>query len=574
MLKARVGFSAIAAITAGLCAATALLTVSATDGNAAEPLEVAVAPGRSATVALSVTSSTKQSPLDLVFMMDTTGSESERFARSKAALLNTLNSQNPSTAFGIAAAGDVPVFPFGTATDKPYRLVQGRTSDKQLLTDMLASVGPVEGGGDNAEGTFVAIDSLLTNPLEQFTFRGDARRVVIVTADGPPHVPTDMWCRTPSECVNYPGPSAETVQAKLAAADVTLVVLAHGEVGSLQQISQASGGLVIATQKPIVTVPSTTIPPAVITNDVVAPPTMEPKTVEELTAEIQAALASETVAVRPQLADCFGATATFEPAVRRVVPGQPANFTMTVTAGADIAAGIRACSVGFLNGEQIVNISVKPSCEPSSSTTVDPSSILAVPTTTTAANPTSTVADPATTVAEPTTQAVGPSTTVVNPTTTIADPTTTTPDPTTTVAEPATTVLPTTTVADPTTTVAEPTTTLVITSSTVVGPATTTVETALAGAEATTTVAEPTTTVVDPTPPSTIPSESSTTTPQPNPTAETTSSTSSLPEPATTTVDGSTATTAALATTSMLPEVTTTVAATTSTFSPLDCVPD
>ena len=170
--------------------------------------------------------------------------------------------------------------------------------------------------------------------------------------------------------------------------------------------------------------------------------------------------------------------------------------------------------------------------EPTTTTTVEPTTTVA---TTTTAEPTTTTvtpttAEPTTTTAEPTT--VATTTTTVEPTTTVA---------TTTTAEPTTTTV-TTTTAEPTTTTAEPTT--VATSTTTVEPTTTV---------ATTTTAEPTTTTV-----TTTTAEPTTTTAAT--TTTTTAGTTVAPEP--TTSEGTTSSTATssegLTTTQATTEATTT----------------
>ena len=202
--------------------------------------------------------------------------------------------------------------------------------------------------------------------------------------------------------------------------------------------------------------------------------------------------------------------------------------------------------------------------EPTTTTTVEPTTTVA---TTTTAEPTTTTvtpttAEPTTTTAEPTT--VATTTTTVEPTTTVAttataEPTTTTTAEPTTVATTTTTVEPTTTVA--TTTTAEPTTTTVTTTTaepttttaepTTVATSTTTVEPTTT--VATTTTAEPTTTTV-----TTTTAEPTTTTAAT--TTTTTAGTTVAPEP--TTSEGTTSSTATssegLTTTQATTEATTT----------------
>jgi hypothetical protein len=364
-------------------------------------------------------------PLDIALLLDATGSQSQQLQQVKSIVETAVEAVSGIDTFvAVAASGDVPVFPFGVANDRAYRLVQQSSADGAIVQTALQNLGASEGGGDNSEGQLPAIMHLLTGsdlaaePVEEaggpqnVDLRSKARHVLVVSSDAAPHVSTDQWCGTVGVCVGYPGPTTNEVQEALDSRGVSLVVLARGEAGALASLAATTDGQTVnvapldpqvlgplpedpTSSVPASSVPaspeapdesgvSTSAPTASTTSTSIGAQTNSVSTTDSL---ISAILATPA-AIRPRIGNCEGVTVEFQPAMARVKLGESAEFTATATAAATIPASRRLCTISLGMGvEETLAVTVATPCpDPlvSTSTSTSSSTLLGVLPSTTA----------------------------------------------------------------------------------------------------------------------------------------------------------------------------------------------
>ncbi len=344
---------------------------------------------------------------DIAVLVDSTGSQSSFMAATSSLVVGAMNRlADPDNRVAVAASGDVPVFPFGVATDTPYRLTSPLSADRATWSAALTGLAAVEGGGDEGEGQLPALVQLLTNPVDDtptdapIEFASARRRVIVLTADHPPHLPADSWCRA-ALCVPYPGPSIERVRQVLADAAITLIVVSDGEVGVLADLAAQSGGAVIPIDGP------------------------NPATA------LDQALAGTRVALSPVLSGCEGITV--RPANGAVLAraGEQGTSDVVFAAATGLALGTQGCTIKLGTLQHAVTVTaVAPCGEPTTTIAPATTSSSTTPSSTTPSStaPASTTPSSTTTTAAPATTTVEPSTstTTVSPT---GDVTTTTSDP-------------------------------------------------------------------------------------------------------------------------------------------------
>ena len=76
---------------------------------------------------------------------------------------------------------DVPVYPFGTPTDYPYRLNQALTSTIDNAIAAYDGLAPPGGGGDGSESQYAAINQAVA--VGGLGFEPTATKILIVPAD-------------------------------------------------------------------------------------------------------------------------------------------------------------------------------------------------------------------------------------------------------------------------------------------------------------------------------------------------------------------------------------------------------
>ena len=167
--------------------------------------------------------------LDLVFVLDATGTVNLEFAALQSSMPSILsqivNTVDPDTRFGVASFQDYAIQPFGIlGTDEPYlRQIDLTSSQSAVLAALQATT--IGLGGDNAESGLAAIFQLITgegqiygqNQMivanQQMTFRSSATKILVLWSDSPFHDPIGT--------IGYPGPSFTTVINELTAASVS-----------------------------------------------------------------------------------------------------------------------------------------------------------------------------------------------------------------------------------------------------------------------------------------------------------------------------------------------------------------
>jgi hypothetical protein len=318
---------------------------------------------------------------DIAVLLDSTGSQSSFMAATSALALGAIDRlADPDVRVAVAASGDVPTFPFGTSTDTPYRLALPMNADRATWSATLTGLAAVEGGGDEAEGQLGALVELLTNPLtgepkaQPVVFSPGRRHVVVLTADHPPHLSSDTWCRA-ERCVAYPGPTKERVQQALADAAVTLIVVSDGDVGVLAELARTSGGVVV---------------------DVAA--TDSPSTIDEV-------LRRTRVTVSPTISGCDGLSVRPAGGVVLATAGQEGAVEVVLSARTDLAIGSQTCTIAFGTRQHLVTVATVAPCGTPTTTTAPLSSVpttTELTTTTTTADPSPTSTTPATTTTEAT----------------------------------------------------------------------------------------------------------------------------------------------------------------------------
>ncbi len=144
--------------------------------------------------------------VDLTVLMDVTGSMSGSIAALQATLtardgiLERLDAVIPQLRLGVAAFRDVPVSPYGSASDLPFMLEQSITSDAGLAQSAVNRLS-ANGGGDTPESAVESLYQAVTNEglsglvppaacsdgYGQMCLSVDATPVFLVITDAPTH---------------------------------------------------------------------------------------------------------------------------------------------------------------------------------------------------------------------------------------------------------------------------------------------------------------------------------------------------------------------------------------------------
>ncbi|MCB0997396.1 MAG: hypothetical protein KDB21_20025, partial [Acidimicrobiales bacterium] len=193
--------------------------------------------------------------LDVMLVIDVTGSQSESLTAIRQRLLEAVRIADGSLSLrvGVATVGDYPVYPFGTASDQPYRLVQQLTGDASVWSAALDGLRVRLGGGDAPEAQLAAVYQAITGtgqapyvaPGQGAAFADDATKVVVVSADSPVHEGGEVYCGSSTSCVTYPGPTS--LQVQQAADDAGVAIVGLVDAGSdlgLAQLAFATGGAI------------------------------------------------------------------------------------------------------------------------------------------------------------------------------------------------------------------------------------------------------------------------------------------------------------------------------------------
>lgn len=126
------------------------------------------------------------SPLDLIFVIDTTGSMWDDIDQVKAQateLADRIAADVADYRLGLVTYRDHPVFPYGDPGDQPSTVVLPLTTDANAAVDAIQSL-IVGGGADWSESVY----SGLMAAIDQ-AWRDGAEKAIILLGDAPPHDP-------------------------------------------------------------------------------------------------------------------------------------------------------------------------------------------------------------------------------------------------------------------------------------------------------------------------------------------------------------------------------------------------
>ncbi len=143
--------------------------------------------------------------LDLVFLIDTTGSMWDDIAAAKAAavdIVNKIDSKTDDYKIAVVSFEDFPVYPYGDAScgDATYHDILGFSSDKSQIISAIQSL-TLRCGRDWPEAHYSALmHCLQKNALGGW--RDGVKKVIILMTDAPPHDPEPFTGYTMSDVIS------------------------------------------------------------------------------------------------------------------------------------------------------------------------------------------------------------------------------------------------------------------------------------------------------------------------------------------------------------------------------------
>lgn len=128
--------------------------------------------------------------LDLIFVIDTTGSMWDDIANVKASsteIVNHIDSELPDYRIAVVDYRDFPVSPYGASGDYPYKVRLSFSTDKTSIINAIQSLS-LGNGADWQESVYTAlVKSFQTDGLTPW--RSEANKAIILLGDAPPHDP-------------------------------------------------------------------------------------------------------------------------------------------------------------------------------------------------------------------------------------------------------------------------------------------------------------------------------------------------------------------------------------------------
>jgi photosystem II stability/assembly factor-like uncharacterized protein len=215
---------------------------------APESRVVTLGPGQSTTLPYDLDLPPTPTPLDVFFLIDTTGSMGgviDALRLALARIVNDLTLSGIQASFGVGSFKDFPQNNWGSPGDIPYELYREIGPVDQNLQIALQRL-QASGGGDGPEAQFAALyeavhdaahmKSFLPTPEYPTEWRNDALRLAVVGTDTSSHV---------GGSAGYPGASYEELVAALRAAHVRTVGIAAGSAAKpdLRAHAQDTGSL-------------------------------------------------------------------------------------------------------------------------------------------------------------------------------------------------------------------------------------------------------------------------------------------------------------------------------------------
>ena len=245
--------------------ALAMLCLVALPGQAAptvSPASVSVElePGESITIDKSVTLPTVTPKLDLLLIVDLSGSYRNDLPNIKSvapALHDSIRADVTDSRFGLATFKDFPLNGWGGSADYAYRLEQDLTTSKTDWTNAINAMS-ASGGADGPESQYEAVYQSVTgagrdiNSDGDFTdkgeiaaglaasFREDATKVIAITTDAAFHNHGDNG--------SYPGPTKAEVLSALSDYGVKVIAIkAPGSTTQMDDLANETGGAVVTS---------------------------------------------------------------------------------------------------------------------------------------------------------------------------------------------------------------------------------------------------------------------------------------------------------------------------------------
>ncbi|MDB4897805.1 MAG: hypothetical protein JWN15_4067 [Firmicutes bacterium] len=129
-------------------------------------------------------------PLDLVFLIDTTGSMWDDIANVQAAtasIVDTLDHNSEDWRVAVAQYKDFPVYPYGEPSDFPYQAALAFSNNKAGIVAAVNTLS-ASGGWDWPEAVYSGLMGAITTQ-GLGAWRPDAHKAIIMMGDAGPHDP-------------------------------------------------------------------------------------------------------------------------------------------------------------------------------------------------------------------------------------------------------------------------------------------------------------------------------------------------------------------------------------------------
>lgn len=188
------------------------------------------------------------SPVDLIFVIDTTGSMYDDIASVKDSateIVNALDSKSGDYRVAVVDYRDYPVSPYGVpGTDYVYKLDLSFSSDKDAIISSINSLS-LGNGYDWEESVYSALVNAIIDPnkdlsnSDNYGWRKGVCKYIILMGDAPPHIPEPWDGGYSLDDVVYWSENVDPVivySIRIGADDTTL--------NSFSKISESTGGKV------------------------------------------------------------------------------------------------------------------------------------------------------------------------------------------------------------------------------------------------------------------------------------------------------------------------------------------
>jgi len=194
-------------------------------------------------------------PVDIMFLFDTTNSfapyfGSSEWATTAASLVTQATGKFNDVQFAIAQYEDFPSTPWGAGTDDEYNLLQGFTgSAANTTTALQGMLGNLGVGGDDPEANLVALDAAAGEG-----WRSDSVKVIVWVGDQPGHVPGEHGTGPGAVIVTYPGTvDTNDVIAALTSGDILVEGFDFGNLDADLRDYNGGGALLDTAQATAIT---------------------------------------------------------------------------------------------------------------------------------------------------------------------------------------------------------------------------------------------------------------------------------------------------------------------------------